>query len=168
MLLLSCGHGYCFFCPDTSSCKDDASYRELQMRLNEQKKATTQATRWQLRRRAGSCPRLRCSKWREPKRREGSWSQAVDLYKQSLAIEDRADARSELASQQREILIARPSTTSSQLKSLKARESELAKILAISFNDWGTAEARMNEDEKALHTFSAMLSDGTLLLRTHE
>lgn len=138
------------YCVAVSQTPQPAS--ELQSRLSEQKKATELGDSTAV---AEASRRLSASALLEmarAKEREGNWSRAIDLYKQSLAIEDRNSVRSELTVAMR-TPHNRPGLTTVQLTSLKAHENELAQILSDSFNDWGTAEARMSADEKALRHF---------------
>ena len=151
VLILSFGYGYCAL-SQTARSQNDAEYRELQLRLDEQKKAINAGDSTDIAEASKRLSAFALLEMARVKEREGNWSQALDLYKQSLAIEDRTEVHSELAAVARNPH-SKPSTTSTQLNSLKARETELKKILANSFNDWGTAEARLNEDEKALHHF---------------
>jgi tetratricopeptide (TPR) repeat protein len=152
VLLLASGYR-CSYASETSQAGGEAESRELQSRLSEQKKATDtgdSTTVAEASRRLSAFALLEMAR---AKAREGNWSRAADLYKQSLAIEDRADARTELASLTRTPHAKPSSVTQAQLKALRSHESELGSILANSFNDWGTAEARMNEDGQALRHF---------------
>jgi tetratricopeptide (TPR) repeat protein len=152
VLLLASGY-QCSVASQISKGTGDAEYRELQARLKEQKQATDAGDSTAVAEASKRLSAFALLEIARAKAEEGNWSQSADLYKQSLAIEDRSDARSELAAATRTSHGKLTSLTPIQVKVLKSQERDLSGILANGFNDWGTAEARMSEDEKALHHF---------------
>src|SRR4051812_47306022 len=95
VLLLASGNDS--FAIQQSQSAGDAVYRELQSRLDDQKKATDAGDSTIVTEASKRLSAVALLEMARVKVKEGDWPQAADLYKQSLAIEDRADARSELA-----------------------------------------------------------------------
>src|SRR4051794_28054718 len=107
--------GYNSYAFQQSRAAGVSSYRELQIRLNEQKQATDAGDSLAVAETSRKLSAVALLEMARSKKEERSWAQAADLYKQSLAIDDRADARSELATITRTPHKA-PTVTPSQLQ----------------------------------------------------
>lgn len=144
----------------------------LQQRINAQHAATQSGDPAEVVQSSQSLIALALREMANVRAQEVAWPQAVALYRASLALEESPKTSRELdaallsankvsstkpdqgpAAELSPSALARAHLSAMRIKSLMARESQLRRILADGFNDWGTAEARQQLYPQALLAF---------------